>query len=190
MYSSGILTGGNRHTWSVAAIAGIRQGRLPRHTWSGCLLPRHLKHALDGTFLAHVSWPIGCYVIVRIVRLPRSRPRRACIRNTFLMLGIMRAGFLDLTLGAAASGGFTIEFLSWHDNTSACSLPESATQFRLFFRHRPDVSIEAIQSLLGGCPVSGKASYRGDAPTLSMRRVFPIQIAPAMRTSPWMSLTG
>jgi len=109
MYSSGILTGGNRHTWSVAAIAGIRQGRLPRHTWSGCLLPRHLKHALDGTFLAHVSWPIGCYIIVRIVRLPRSRPRRACIRNTFLMLRIMRAGFLDLTLRAAPYLKFHID---------------------------------------------------------------------------------
>jgi hypothetical protein len=129
-------------------MAGIRQGRLPRHTWSGCLLPRHVKHALDGTFLAHVSRPIGCYVIVRIVRLPRARPRRACIRNTFLMLRIMRAGFLDLALRAAASGRFAIEFLSWHDNTGACSLPNRSQQFRLFFRHRPDVNIEAIQSLL------------------------------------------
>jgi len=72
------------------------------------------------------------------------------------MLRIMRAGFLDLTLRAAAFGVFAIEFLSWHDNNSACSLPESVTQFRLFFRHRPDVSIEAIQSLLAGCPVSGR----------------------------------
>src|SRR4030095_2617382 len=103
-----------------------------------------MKHVSDWGFLAHRSRLSAFNVIAP--RLP-FRQGSARIRNTFLVLRVMRAGLLNLSLRASPARGLAVEFLSWHDHARACWLPNLSVP-SCFFRQLLNVSVEAVQALI------------------------------------------